>query len=103
MQSQGISISFQDSKESELLQLADNFTSIINHMFVKMKTHFLNNEECNDGPFKRKKFVEKITLKKLCERAELNRSTFYAHYNEPRDLYIEIENDILEATANHLK
>lgn len=50
-----------------------------------------------------KKTVEKITVKELCERAELNRSTFYAHYNEPMDLYIEIENDILEATANHLK
>ena len=39
---------------------------------------------------KEKKAVEKITVKELCERAELNRSTFYAHYNEPMDLYIEI-------------
>lgn len=50
-----------------------------------------------------KKSVEKISVRELCERAELNRSTFYAHYNEPKDLLNEIENEILEATAEHLK
>lgn len=46
--------------------------------------------------------VEKISVKELCERAELNRSTFYAHYSEPKDLFEEICNDILEATKKHL-
>ena len=46
--------------------------------------------------------IEKISVKELCERAELNRSTFYAHYNEPKDLYEEICNDILESTRKHL-
>lgn len=46
--------------------------------------------------------VEKISVKELCERADLNRSTFYAHYNEPKDLFEEICNDILESTKNHL-
>lgn len=50
-----------------------------------------------------KKSVDKISVRELCERAELNRSTFYAHYNEPKDLLNEIENDLLNATADHLK
>lgn len=27
--------------------------------------------------------VTKISVRELCERADLNRSTFYAHYSEP--------------------
>jgi len=51
---------------------------------------------------KEKKSVDKISVKELCEKAELNRSTFYAHYNEPKDLFNEICNDILDSTKNHL-
>lgn len=47
--------------------------------------------------------VGKVSVRELCDRAELNRSTFYAHYNEPKDLLFEIENELLEATEEHLK
>lgn len=47
--------------------------------------------------------IEKISVRELCERAELNRSTFYAHYNEPKDLLNEIENELLDSTKEHLK
>jgi len=47
--------------------------------------------------------VSKVSVRELCNRAELNRSTFYAHYNEPKDLLLEIENELLEATEEHLK
>ena len=50
-----------------------------------------------------KRAVNKITVKELCERAELNRSTFYAHYNDPKEIINEIENDILASTALHLQ
>lgn len=52
---------------------------------------------------KEKGSVNKISVRELCERAELNRSTFYAHYNEPKDLLNEIETELLQATENHLK
>ena len=52
---------------------------------------------------KEKGSVAKISVRELCDRAELNRSTFYAHYNEPKDLLIEIETELLEATEEHLK
>ncbi len=47
--------------------------------------------------------VNKVSVRELCEKAQLNRSTFYAHYNEPKDLLIELENEILDATQKHLK
>ena len=47
--------------------------------------------------------IGKISVRELCEKAELNRSTFYAHYNEPKDLLAEFENELLESTREHLK
>lgn len=47
--------------------------------------------------------VEKISVRELCQRAELNRSTFYAHYSEPKDLLLEVENELLLSTEDHLK
>ena len=52
---------------------------------------------------KEKGSVAKISVRELCDRAELNRSTFYAHYNEPNDLLTEIENEILQSTEEHLR
>lgn len=52
---------------------------------------------------KEKGSVAKISVRELCDRAELNRSTFYAHYNEPNDLLTEIETELLDATEEHLK
>ena len=52
---------------------------------------------------KEKGSVEKISVRELCQRAELNRSTFYAHYSEPKDLLLEVENELLLSTEDHLK
>ena len=50
-----------------------------------------------------KKSIEKISIKEICESAELNRSTFYAYYNEPKDLLQEIEAEITASTIEYLK
>ena len=52
---------------------------------------------------KEKGDIGKISVRELCGKAELNRSTFYAHYNEPKDLLYEFENEILDSTREHLK
>lgn len=44
------------------------------------------------------KTISHISIKEICELADVNRSTFYAHYETPYDLLEEIENDIVEAT-----
>ncbi len=33
-----------------------------------------------------KKHIDKISVKEICEKADINRSTFYAHYSDPNDL-----------------
>ena len=38
---------------------------------------------------------DRISVKGICERAGVNRSTFYVHYSCPRDLIDEMEKDIL--------
>ncbi|MEY8352397.1 TetR-like C-terminal domain-containing protein [Lachnospiraceae bacterium 54-53] len=41
------------------------------------------------------KAISKITVKELCAKADINRTTFYAHYTDPNDLLHKIEADVL--------
>lgn len=49
-----------------------------------------------------KKDISKITIKEICEDADINRATFYAHYNDQFDLRRKIENELLENIGFHL-
>ena len=40
--------------------------------------------------------VGKITVKELCDKAAVNRATFYAHYADIYGLYDEIEHDLAQ-------
>lgn len=42
------------------------------------------------------KSIDKITVKEICDKAGLNRGTFYLHYDSPASLLKEIENQFLE-------
>ena len=42
-----------------------------------------------------KKPITKITIKGLCENADINRTTFYKHYTDQYDLLTKIENETL--------
>ncbi|NLY19021.1 MAG: TetR/AcrR family transcriptional regulator [Clostridiaceae bacterium] len=44
----------------------------------------------------KQKPISKITVKELCENADINRSTYYSHYSDPYDLLKKIENETLE-------
>ena len=50
----------------------------------------------------KEKSVNKITVKEVCELAELNRATFYSHYSDCFALLEAIENELLEAFAQSL-
>ncbi len=43
----------------------------------------------------RKKPISKITIKELCEKADINRSTFYSHYTDIYDLLHKVEAETL--------
>ncbi len=42
------------------------------------------------------KQISTITIKELCELADINRSTFYAHYSDQYDLLYSIEEEFIE-------
>lgn len=39
--------------------------------------------------------IDKISVKRLCEEANVNRSTFYRYYTLPKDILLELETEIL--------
>lgn len=45
--------------------------------------------------------IGKVTIKEICEEANLNRGTFYLHYNEPNDLLREIENEFVNENMGY--
>ena len=47
--------------------------------------------------------IEQITVKAICEEANVNRSTFYSHYFIPTDILDEIEDETLLMTSIYLK
>ena len=51
----------------------------------------------------KEKPVQSITVRELCERTGINRSTFYNHYQDVYDLLEQIENEMLGELNEHLK
>ncbi len=49
------------------------------------------------------KSIDNITIKEICENADVNRSTFYTHYYNQYDLLHQIENEVLSGINEHLK
>ena len=43
-----------------------------------------------------RKNLANISVKELCETADVHRTTFYLHYTDPSDLLREIEQDFLD-------
>jgi AcrR family transcriptional regulator len=48
------------------------------------------------------KEISKITIKEICEGADINRATFYSHYSDQFDLLHKIEDELLEKINAHL-
>ena len=51
----------------------------------------------------RNKPIQSISIKELCEIAEINRSTFYLHYTDIYDLLNQIEEEMFEGLKAALK
>ena len=46
--------------------------------------------------------ITKISVKMICDAADINRSTFYAHYTDPSDLLKKIEQDVILDLKKHV-
>lgn len=51
----------------------------------------------------KKKNIQKISIKEICDLAQINRSTFYKYYSTEYDLLKDIENEHLLAMQEFLK
>lgn len=49
-----------------------------------------------------KKNISKITVKEICENADINRTTFYNHYSDQYDLMRKLENELIENIGAYL-
>lgn len=49
-----------------------------------------------------KKDLSQITIKEICEEADVNRATFYAHYSDQHDLLLKIEDELLSNVRSYL-
>ncbi len=47
--------------------------------------------------------IEKITVKKLCDKAEINRATFYRYYEDVFDLYKKFKEELIEEIFSDFK
>ena len=43
----------------------------------------------------KEKRISNISIKEICERADINRSTFYSHYQDQYDLMHQVEQEVL--------
>lgn len=49
-----------------------------------------------------KKDISQISIKEICEDADINRATFYSHYNDQYDLFRKIEDELLDNIKTHI-
>lgn len=54
-------------------------------------------ELMQEKPFKQ------ITIKELCERADLNRTTFYLHYADQQGVLNDVEREVRKKTAEYME
>ncbi len=50
----------------------------------------------------KEKQLSKISIKEICEGADINRTTFYAHYADQYDLLRQIEDEVVSEITNAL-
>ena len=52
---------------------------------------------------RKKSPLEKITVKELCQNAQINKSTFYSHYNDIFDLSDTLENEVVDNILSNVQ
>ena len=75
----------------------DNMTDIQDGRRVKMTKALLKTSLIE---LMKTKSIHTINIKEICSGADINRSTFYRHYNTQYELYDEIVNEILSELIN---
>lgn len=67
---------------------------------VKMTIHVLQTELITRL---QQEHISKISVKTLCENADINRSTFYAHFKDQYDLLDHTCNEVFDSIKRHME
>jgi len=51
----------------------------------------------------RENHISKISVKAICDTADVNRSTFYAHYTDQFDLFTRLKHELMTQLQKHLQ
>lgn len=51
----------------------------------------------------KKKPIAKITVKEICDIAQINRATFYKHYRDPYDLLEQFQNEAIQGLLDMIE
>ena len=51
----------------------------------------------------KKKPISKITVKEICDIAQINRATFYKHYQDPYDLLEQFQNEAIQGLLDMIE
>lgn len=51
----------------------------------------------------KERHISKVSIKSLCERADINRSTFYAHYTDQFDLLRQVQDEVKDNLKSFLE
>lgn len=51
----------------------------------------------------KQKPISRMTITEICEEADINRATFYAHYNDQFDLLRQIEQELIDDINRYLE
>lgn len=51
----------------------------------------------------KEKPLNRITVKEICEQADINRTTFYRYYEDPFDLMDQIEKELLDSFQSYIR
>jgi AcrR family transcriptional regulator len=87
-------ISNKFNKTGGLLMSGDKDDRRVKYTRMVLKESFISLLE--------KKDISQISIKEICEGADINRSTFYAHYTDQYDLLKKIENELLDNINTHI-
>lgn len=49
------------------------------------------------------KSIHKVSVREICEKAQVNRSTFYKYYGSQYDLFRDMEEEIIHHVNDHLR
>lgn len=81
-------------KDGEVNMKSEKIDRRVKYTKMVLKASFIN--------LLKSKHISKISIKEICDDADINRATFYAHYSDQYDLRSKIEAELIDDINEYL-